>query len=87
MKMWVVYKRYETGKIERVAAFFSEKNARQRAATLVGKDAALIGLETIAVEDQPTDEECEHDWQGARHPEGGIVGRCLKCGEEKRLPG
>jgi len=51
--LWVVYKRYETGKIERVAAFMSEKRARERAAELVGKDGALIGLETIPVEDTP----------------------------------
>lgn len=52
-KLWIVYKRYETGKIERVAAYFSEENARARAAKLVGKDGALIGLETIDVFDEP----------------------------------
>jgi hypothetical protein len=51
--LWVVYKHWPTNKIERVAAFFQEDNARAHAATLVGKDGATIGLETIPVHDEP----------------------------------
>jgi hypothetical protein len=79
--MWVVYKKFETGKVERVAAFFNENAARKRAAELVGKDSALIGLETIPVEDRP---ECEHEWQGYKHPAGGLARSCKKCGREER---
>lgn len=50
-KLWVVYKRWPTGKIERVAAYFTESLARAHAGDLVGKDQALIGLETIDVKD------------------------------------
>ena len=52
--VYIVYKQYPTGKIERVAAFFSEANARYFASTLVGYDDALIGLEKIKVQDETT---------------------------------
>lgn len=50
-KVWVVYKQWPTGKIDRVAAYFTEALARAHAGDLVGKDQALIGLETIDVMD------------------------------------
>lgn len=50
-KIWIVYKQWPTGKIERVVAYFSESLARAHAGSLVGKDNALIGLETIDVND------------------------------------
>lgn len=55
LTLWVVYKQYPTGKIERVAAFFSEERARTHAASIIGKgrDPALVGLETIDVMDRP----------------------------------
>lgn len=52
-RLFIVYKRWPTGKIERVIAFFSEASARAEAALLVGQDAALIGLEMIDVADSP----------------------------------
>ena len=52
-KLWIVFKQYPTGKIERVAAYFSEDAARERASRLVGKDECLVGLETIDVLDAP----------------------------------
>jgi hypothetical protein len=51
-KVWVIYKQWPTGKVERVAAYFHEGLARSHAGTLVGMDGALIGLETIDVLDQ-----------------------------------
>jgi hypothetical protein len=51
--LWVVYKHWPTGMVERVAAFYQEQNAREFAAKLVGKDKATIGLETISVHDDP----------------------------------
>ena len=53
MKIWIVYKQWPTGKIERVAAYFSEEGARREASLLVGRDQALIGLEAILVKDEP----------------------------------
>jgi hypothetical protein len=52
-KLWVVYKQWPTNKIDRVAAYFTESLARAHAGELVGKDQALIGLETIDVKDKP----------------------------------
>jgi len=52
-KVWVVYKQWPTGKIERIAAYFTEAIARSHAGELVGDDQALVGLETIDVMDAP----------------------------------
>lgn len=81
MYLWIVYKKYETGKVERVAAYFSEEGARKRASELVGKDGALIGLEMIPVNDHPL---CAHEWEGYKHPEGGLARSCKKCGQTDR---
>lgn len=80
MNVWIVYKQFETGKIERVAAFLSEESARKRAADLVGKDRALIGLETIPVEEQFDCRDVEHLWSAAvRSPRGGYERGCNRC--------
>jgi hypothetical protein len=50
-KIWIVYQQWPTGKIDRVAAYFMEDLARTHAASLVGRDRCLIGLETIDVLD------------------------------------
>jgi hypothetical protein len=59
LRVWVVYKQWPTNKVERVAAFFQESNAREFAAKLVGKDGALIGLETITVHDEPIEKQVD----------------------------
>ena len=54
LNMYIVYKNYpQTGKIERHSAYFSEDEAREAARLLVGKDGALIGMETIPVRGDP----------------------------------
>jgi tetrahydrodipicolinate N-succinyltransferase len=52
-KVWVVYKQWPTNKIDRVVAYFNEALARAHAGSLVGRDGATIGLETIVVKDAP----------------------------------
>lgn len=53
LHLWIVCKHWPTGKIDRVAAYFTESIARAHAGDLVGKDNATIGLETIPVMDTP----------------------------------
>jgi hypothetical protein len=52
-RVWIVYVRWPTGKIDRDAAYFSEKLARAHAAKLVGVKDATIGLESVQINDIP----------------------------------
>jgi hypothetical protein len=55
-KVWIVTTRSHNSTalgVQRVAAYFSEKSAREHAAKLVGSNE-LIGLETIDVLDLPS---------------------------------
>ena len=49
--VWLVVRHWAGGKRETVAGFFSEANAREAAGKMVGKDGALISLETVNVQD------------------------------------
>lgn len=52
--LWIVCKHWTGGRVDRVAAYFSEKLARAHAGELVGKeDRVLIGLEFFPVKDAP----------------------------------
>ncbi len=50
-KVWVVVKQYPGGLREQVAAWFSEKLARANAGHIVGRDNALVTLESIEIKD------------------------------------
>jgi hypothetical protein len=52
--LWIVCKHWTGGRVDRVAAYFSEALARTHAGELVGKeDRVLIGLECFPVKDAP----------------------------------
>lgn len=57
MKVWMVQKIfYQTGKTELIAAYFSEENARWKAAQTVGQDdISAITLITVDVLDEPVE--------------------------------
>ena len=53
-KIWVVYKQWPGGRVDRVAGYFTESLARAHVGALAGTDGlALCGLEVIDVLDVP----------------------------------
>jgi hypothetical protein len=47
--VWIVVKYWPGGKRETIEGYFSEEGARQAAGRLVGKDGAMVALETVLV--------------------------------------